>query len=180
MPEGIKPIGDALVDDQIKRLGTVLDEEYDEAWLAPGEYLGTATAVAVGGGRYLDFADGSTQRAMWVIRVNDEWLNHYCTATVYYTSSTGGTATFDLLLDTWTFTGTDNLNTGGTRVSTLAWSAAGPGVAYDLLSASQTISQAAISSDAVFLNLRLSRDGAADTNNNALIVAGIKLEFYRA
>lgn len=165
-----------------------LDDSYYRRSFTPGQLVLSGTSAFGTAGQSaglpkwptVDFPDAAVSYAVGSFSRPALWVDGQIKITVYYTSTTAGTANFTLLLAMYTVKQPGNLsNTGVTPLSPPPTNLVPGPAAIDDELVFETYTTVAINAAARRIGFRVGRDGA-DANNNVLQVTEIVLEHFPA
>lgn len=163
-----------------RAISTAIDQLRNEDWLSPGDGVvtsGGAGAFAVKDSRYPAVSMPDAVSTNWFVSRywRPWWIQGTFSVDVFFTSSTGSTATFDLLVQLYSLESGDVTSSGPLELSD-ASSVAGPSVA-DTVQIHSVSFSTGVSVPLGLVSWKIVRNGAADTNNNSLSILGARVVF---
>lgn len=190
MPEGLSfgKVDRRALDVDRELLSGAIDD-LDVVELTPGsaDLFGGATVAEAGPGAGVNasaivLGNAADHYARWTQRVRSAWISHSPLVTVFYTSGTGSTANFRLVISAEATHSGVNMSAGPV-IDSGAVLAPGPAAAHDVQTASIELSATPATSETdQLLSFRVLRTGSHvdDANTNALQVLLVTVQMRPA
>jgi hypothetical protein len=157
-----------------------LDDDHYVRWAGPGDFevFNTATKASNNAWPVVQFPDAASTSAQWTFPKPSEWRGGPLLLRMWHTSTVGDTKTFSLAVSVRALRSGEVLPATVLLNTTIA--PAGPAVANTVLVTADLYTTTSLGGDDQLFSVRITRDGAGDSNNNPWQLLLLRVEHIPA